>query len=167
MLNDDEISCEWPTAHPSTTPIKKVFCTSLIKLAQLISLVTQRTCSVEAFRQPPQVLVTMVADLDRRKSLFEDFMQQYLSLDTPTGLPVHGSGLDVQQGIYIRLMYYILISAIHTILTNPWSRSALNFKDCPDAKQQVEHSTEVVAKASRDAILAFQYIVIDATTPIL
>lgn len=167
MLNDDEISCEWPSVRASTTTVNVVYCTSVIKLSQLISEVLRRLSTVEAFRQSPSCLAATVADLDREKTAVETYTSQYFSLDSPTGLPYPGSGLDVQQVIYLRLLYYVAVSGIHTVLTNPWSHSSPSFKNRPDLDHQVKISDELVAKTSRDAILATQYIRIDVSTPLM
>lgn len=167
MLNDEEISAEWPRAQALTTPVNLVFCACLIKVSQLISLVTRSTSTVEAFQQSPSAWTRTITELDERKDTVEDYIRPHLDLKSPSEPPHPISGLSMQQATYIRLLYYTLVAGIHTVLTNPWSRAALNLKDQPHARQQVEKSTGIVAEASRAAIQAAQFIHVDTNTPVL
>lgn len=165
MLNDDEISCEWPTAHPSIAPINLIYSTSLTKLARLISLVMRKSSSVAALQQSPHEFAEEIADLEHKKNTFENFIAEYIPLDSPTSPAYPTSGLDVRQTLSIRMLYYVLVASIHTILTNPWSRCGLKATSESVLKHQIDQSTNIVVTASRNAILAAQDIRIDAGTP--
>lgn len=167
MLNDDQINCQYPTRDHAGTTSSVAYCNIIIRLAQMVSRVSQTLSSIETFRQPPQTLVAMVSQLDGELKALEEFIKPVLDLDSPTALPALGTDITFQQAIYIRLSYYSIFLDIHSVLTNPWSRSALDFREHPDARLQVERSTEAVAKMARKAILAAQHIHIDATTPLL
>ncbi|KIW24256.1 uncharacterized protein PV07_09984 [Cladophialophora immunda] len=167
MLNDEEINCEWPKPQELTTKINSVYSTPLIMLAQLISQVTRKFSTVQAFQQSPQAVAAIVVDLDRKTTAFEEYIRPHIAFEHPTEPPRASSGLSNQQAIYIRLLYFILVVGIYSTLTNPSCRTALNFKDSPDVQLQVEKSTEIVVKASRTAILTAHYIHVDANTPIL
>lgn len=167
MLNDDEISCEWPSEDASTTPINPVYSTSVIKLAQLISFVMRKSSSVAVFQRSPQDLANEVTELEQQKKTFENFIKQYIPLESPTSAASPMSGLDFRQTVHIRMLYYVLVASIHTIFTNPWSRGNLKTTSEPIVKLQIENSTKIVVEASRNAIVAAQDIRTDAGTPTL
>lgn len=165
MLNDEEISCEWPSVHASTTSINLIYCMSVGKLSQLISLVMRKSSSVAALQRSPQDLVSEVTDLERQRNTLQSFIMQYIPLDSPTSAASPSSGLNTWQTLYIRMLYYVLVASIHTVFTNPWSRCALKPASHSEVKVQVEKSINIVADASRNAILTSQDIRINASTP--
>ncbi|KIW30214.1 uncharacterized protein PV07_05973 [Cladophialophora immunda] len=169
MLMDEDINCEWPVAEPGSNSVNETYCSILIRLAQMSSTVTRRLSNIDSSQQPQpaQDLASTVAELDAENRRLGELLQPYLSLDKPASLPTPDGELTVQQAVYIRLYYYNITLDIHTILSNPWSRAAFNLRDHPASRLQMEKSVQTVATTARNAILASQYIHIDACTPLL
>lgn len=130
-------------------------------------MVALKRSHIESWQQSPQVLASTVVSLGEENQRLESFLQQYLSLDTPSAIPTPGIGLSVREAVYIRLYYYNVTLDIHTIFSNPWSQYAFRLNDHADSRLQMEKSIQIVAKTARNAILASQYIQIDASTPLL
>jgi hypothetical protein len=165
-MDDNEVSCEIPTSAPPGCIVNVLYCTMLIKYAQLSSMVTERLSSVQTFRQGPEEIIKTVCELDEHLHDMKDSMQHILSLDAPLDPSNLPHGITLQQALYMQHAYYGTRFDIHTVLTYPWFYSILSSTQHPAFRSQMEKSSEIVANASRAAILATKYIHIDANCPI-
>lgn len=141
--------------------------TILIKLHQLCSLVGKSLSSAQAFRQNPAELLRTVRYLDEKVRVLGEEVEHVLPMKRPLD-PSHLPGnLSLQLAMALHFTYYGLLFDIHTTLTYPWSRGIISLRQHPSFRDQVERSYSIVAKASRDVILASRHIPLDAACPFL
>ncbi|KAJ2905583.1 hypothetical protein MKZ38_004877 [Zalerion maritima] len=166
IIDDDDINCQVPTVAPPSSSVNLFYCNTLIRLAQLSSLVAKRLSSVQAFRQGPEALVRTVGELNEKLVVIKRSIEPILSLSDPLDLSKLPHSVSFQQAVYLQYTYYNTVFDIHTVLTYPWSQSILGLTQHPALRTQVERSTEMVARSCRDAILATKHICIAACTPL-
>ncbi|EXJ63292.1 uncharacterized protein A1O5_11613 [Cladophialophora psammophila CBS 110553] len=162
-INDDEISCQIPTAAPAGGSAGVQYPTNLVKLAQMSSRVARVFSNVQNWSKSPDTLAETVAKLHVQHVEIENTLQGLVNPEIPLDsvkLPAH---MNLQQANFIRLTYFNTILDIHTALTNPWS----HLRQHPTTHSQVQKSTEIVARTVRAAILTTHSIRIDASTPVL
>ena len=166
-MEDEEINCHIPSSAPSACSVNIVACTILIKLHQTCSSIRKSLSSATAYRQKPAELLQTVKALDQKLHLLGMEIEHTLPIHTPlepSRLPL---SLSLTMALVIHFTYHSLLFDIHTTLTYPWSRGIISLRQHPSFRAQVESSYAVVAKASRDIILASRHIPLDAACPFL
>ena len=166
IIDDDEINCQIPITSSAGSSLNIGYCTTLIQLAQMSSLVAKRLSSVRAFRAGAQALVRTVTELDEELYALKQSIEPVVSLGSPVNLNRLPQGMTLQQTIYLQIVYFATVLDIHTALTYPWSRSILSITPQPVLRSQVEKSAQKVAETCRSAILATEHIHFDASTPV-
>ena len=155
-MDDEVMNCDIPTSAPLNFSMHFSGYTILIKLHRLCSLVWNSLSSAKAFRKKPEELIQTVDDLDHRIRLLAEEIEKLVPLKSaldPSRLP---ENLSLTMALAIQFTYFGLLFDIHTTLTYPWSRGIISLRQHPSFRLQVERSYSVVAKASRDIILARQ-----------
>lgn len=142
-------------------------CTVLIKLHRLCSLVGKSLSSAKAFRQNPTDLLQTVTCLDEKVRALGEEVEVVLSMKTPLDPSCLPRNLSLKLALALHFTYYSLLFDIHTTLTYPWSRGIISLRQHPSFRDQVERSYSIVAKASREAILATRNVPLDAACPFL
>lgn len=142
------------------------YCDTLVRLAQLSSLACKRAFSYQAFHKGAKALVEAVAELDELLQALKSSIQHILTLDTPVDPNHLPSSLSLQQTLYLQYAYFNTVLDVHTVLALPWSQNILGLRSEPSLGSLLERSTQIVAKACQDAILATKYIHLDASTPL-
>jgi hypothetical protein len=165
-MADDEINCEIPTIPSAGSSINLFYCHTLIKLAQLSSLVAKRLSTVRAFRGKPEALANAVVELDDQRRALIQSTKPIFCLDEPLDPKRLPAGMSLQQTVYLQYAYFNMTLDIHTVLTYPWSQSILGLTRNLEFQNEVEKSSQIVAQTCRDAILATKHIHLDASTPL-
>lgn len=109
----------------------------------------------------------MVTFLDEKARVHGEAVERVLSMKSaldPSSLP---ADLSLKVALALHFTYYGLLFDIHTTLTYPWSRGIISLRQHPSFRDQVERSYSIVAKTSRDVILASRHIPLDAACPFL
>ncbi|KAH7110699.1 hypothetical protein EDB81DRAFT_926799 [Dactylonectria macrodidyma] len=167
MIDDDQISCPLPHTEPTDDSLVPKYSLALIKLAQMSSLTAKRLNHIETQQQSAAFLVETVGELDQKLKTLQRFVQQLVDLNSPLESCKPGADIDLQQAVYLRMAYYIAVLDVHTPLTYPWSQRLFNLAGSPDLRSQVQTSLDIVIQTARRAILATQFVRLDATTSIL
>lgn len=162
-INDHEISCQLLRIPPPGASINIEYASTLIKLAQMMSVVAEKSFDIDRFASSPEALASAAAELDAQHDELGASLRDLVSLDVPLDCVKLPANMTLQQATYIRLMYFVIGMNIHTALTCPWSQLRKN----PALLSQVQKSTDIVARTARAAILATHFIRIDASTPVL
>ena len=165
MIDDDNISCQLPRTDLASNLSDSAYASALTRQAQLVSRIAKRLS--EALNRPPDVLARTMLELDESLDSLKTFLQQFVDFESPVDNCKAGANLSLQQSIHIRMAHYIAVFDLHTTLTYPWSQRILGQAAYEILRDQIQRSMEIVAKTARDAILATQFLRLDATTSIL
>ena len=68
--------------------------------------------------------------------------------------------------MYIRYAYFGSVMAIHSIFTYPWNNAVFGADQTTALRSQISLSSNIVAEAARNIIIATKYVDIDASSPI-
>lgn len=167
IIDDEEINCQIPTSGASYCLMNFPARLVLVDLHQLCSFVGKSLSSARAFRRNPTELLQMVTFLDEKARVHGEAVERVLSMKSaldPSSLP---ADLSLKVALALHFTYYGLLFDIHTTLTYPWSRGIISLRQHPSFRDQVERSYSIVAKTSRDVILASRHIPLDAACPFL
>ncbi|KAH7126494.1 fungal-specific transcription factor domain-containing protein [Dactylonectria estremocensis] len=165
-IDDDYISCPIPTTLKRGSTVSLEFVSKTIAIAQISSAVAKRLHTAKAMKQPPETLLETVQDLDNQLKLWRECLGPLFRARAPFkthGLP---PGTQVYHILYLHCTYYALVIAVHGVFCYPWNRPDLQASTDPEIHTQIRRSTEAVADASRQIILAAQRLEITATVPV-
>ncbi|TVY34894.1 putative transcriptional regulatory protein [Lachnellula occidentalis] len=165
-IDDDDISCHIPTTVPDGSSNNVEFCTYVIKHAQLSSQIGKRFSTVQAYRQSPESIVKTACELDQKLREWRDSLPPSMCPGTVINSSEIHPNLDTVHVLYLHYAFFGSLISLHSTVTYPWSDmfgrdGNLAFRN------QVDTSTQIVADASRNIILATKYINdIHASTPL-
>jgi hypothetical protein len=165
MIDDEQVSCPVFPVEPASRPMTATYSIILKKQAQLVSLILKRISQTS--QQSPETFANTMMELCEHLEAFKDFAKELIDVDLPLEVCKAEDMINTQQASYVRMGYYISVFDVHTILTSPWSYKLLSPRAQNALRSQVQKSTEIVAKTARNAILATQFLRLDATTSIL
>jgi hypothetical protein len=134
-----------------------------IKHAQISSLISKTLASVSASGRTTRQVIETVADLEQQRQQWRVSLPDFLLLCTlrnPLKPTTTKCGINE---MYIQYAYYGSLMAIHTIFTYPWITAV--FPPDPSLHEQVLASTDAVAEAARNIILATKNMEVDAASP--
>ncbi|KAJ9610300.1 hypothetical protein H2200_005077 [Cladophialophora chaetospira] len=163
VMDDDEISCQTPENASSGRPGDTIYCHMLIKLMQLSSTAKKRLSSARGLRQTPEQLIETVHDLGAKLDELKSSTQHQFCLDGPLEVSQLPNDLTLRQAQSLQYHYFCLVLDINTPLAYPWSGICTYAKHNKSAFDQIKISLNLVAEASRSAILATRQIRIDAS----
>lgn len=139
--------------------------TAYVQHAQIQSLISRKLASAKAFQQSPSVFIQTVQELGQQLQHWRDSLPLWLQTERAirtTGLPRNVQVLHV---VKIRFLYYGSVMAIHTIFAYPWITAMFGNVQNQTLRNQISMSSNAVAEAARNLILAVKYTVIDAASP--
>lgn len=122
--------------------------------------------SAQSRHQPLPAVVKKVKALDELLQSWRVGLPGFLKPDvsfTSSGLP---PGILSDHKLLVHFSYYGTLAAIHSVLSCPWNLPRAETDRDPTVVNQIELSTQVVAGASRNSILATRSIKLDAAAPI-
>ncbi|TVY54622.1 putative transcriptional regulatory protein [Lachnellula cervina] len=165
-IDDDDISCHLPTTAPAGSSNNVGFCTYVIKHAQLSSQIGKRFSTVQAYRQSPESIVKTACELDQKLREWRDSLPPSMHPGTIINSSEIPPNLDTVHVIYLHYAFFGSLISIHSTVTYPWSDMSGRNGNMA-LRNQVDISTQIVADASRNIILATKYINdIHASTPL-
>ncbi|TVY30806.1 putative transcriptional regulatory protein [Lachnellula hyalina] len=165
-IDDDDISCHIPTTVPTGSSNNVEFCTYVIKHAQLSSQIGKRFSTVQAYRQSPESIAKTACELDQKLREWRDLLPPSMRPGTAINSSEIPPNLDTVHVIYLHYAFFGSLIAIHSTVTYPWS-DMFGRDENLTFRNQVDISTQIVADASRNIILAAKYINdINASTPL-
>ncbi|KAF2491273.1 hypothetical protein BU16DRAFT_564980 [Lophium mytilinum] len=164
-IDDDEITCEFPTIAPNGKEIHVKLFTSLIEHAQISSSTMRSLSRTKAAQRSPAELISTVEKLDRRLYSWYQSIPESLRLDLTVKKSNLPEGIQLEHLLYIHLAYHGSLISIHSFLGYPWNLIGFASDSSRDLTERMESSTRIVAEASRNLILATRDISIDAEAP--
>lgn len=167
MIDDDHISVQIPDSNPPGTSSYHIYSIALIRLARMASLISKKFSHLETIQKPQDLIIQTIAELNENLESLKEFVERLVDLDSPLEPCRQGINIDLQQAIYIRMAYYVVVLDTHAPVSYPWSLRILKLADHPQLQAQVQSSAETVVKTSRNIILGAQFIRLDASTAIL
>lgn len=168
VIDDDHITSHEPQFQASEPAGDATYSTALIKLARTISSVTRRLTSVETCRPSPEALTSTMLTLEDELEELKGYLGQFVDLDAPLRPLRHDTCLDLQQALYLCMSYYIIVFEIYSPVTYPWAQRSLDVRSSKlTLQKQIQKSITLTAKTARNAILATQFLQVDATSSIL
>lgn len=138
-----------------------IFCHALVRLSQLRSIATQKLCS-SRLRRNPAALAATVADLGRRLDRLVEAFAPVISFEKTPEMSCSAAGMNAIQTLYLYYAYYDLVFEIHGPLALPWLEHT--FQGHVPALS-LRRSRDMVAQASRKAIVATGRMQINSCTP--
>jgi hypothetical protein len=168
-IDDDNISCQVPTAIAPGSTINIEIFTHIIKHAQISSLISKNLMSVRAmrsFQQDPTQLLSTVNEMNRQLENFRDSLPAYLRPGAP--IKQSSEGLSLPRFIhiiYLHFAYYGSLMATHILLFYPWISARFITENSDAFRSQIAISSNTVAEAARNIILTARYIDVDVASP--
>jgi hypothetical protein len=165
VIDDDDITCQPPTAIPPACTDDQVFFSHMVKHAQISSRITKRLATGSVFRQTPGKILQTVQELDLELQQWRDSLPPYLHPDRPVSHDQFTQNVHPYHALYLRYAYFGSVIAIHSIITLPWNNAVFGDESLPVLHEQISLSSYVVVDAARSIILSLNCAQIDASTP--
>ncbi|KAH7077568.1 fungal-specific transcription factor domain-containing protein [Paraphoma chrysanthemicola] len=154
-IDDDDISCESPTAQDNCEIIPNAtFVLHVISHAKIASQIAKDLTSVRSSKDHPTVLAQRAQDLERHLNSWRDSIPS----DIQPGIPLHQNISNPSLALYLHFAYYGSLVAIHSIFVYPWSSSKIWDEASPASRRQIPISTKSLVEASRQIVLAVKHI---------
>lgn len=157
-IDDEDISCHIPTVALFGSSNKVEWSTYMIKHAQISSRIGKRFSTVQAYRQTPEQVVQVAAELDQELREWKDTLPPHLRPGSTINLSNLPVGMKMDHVLYLHYSYFGSLIGIHSTFTYPWSGIMFGRGRTKVLSNQVAISIEIVAEASRNIILATKYI---------
>ncbi|OAL34609.1 hypothetical protein AYO20_06026 [Fonsecaea nubica] len=165
-IDDDDISCPIPTVVLPGHQFNLEFFRNTVNHAKISSLILKRLLTVKAMQQSPEETLTVVQDLHQELLTWYESLAPCFRSSPPyraNNLPL---GIQPQHIIFTRFIYSGSLIAMHAGFCQPWSRPGLALSSSPRVVAQRQRSTEIVASAARDIIMATQGLTVSAGSPV-
>ena len=134
-----------------------------IRHAQISSQISKTLTSVSASGRTTREVIETVAALEQQLRQWRDALPNFLQLGRARNpLKPANTKCDINV-MYIQYAYYGSLMAIHTIFVYPWITAV--FPPDPALHEQILASTDTVAEAARNIILATKNMEVDAASP--
>ncbi len=164
-IDDDDISCQIPLSIAQKSSVEVQMIVHKIRFAQISSQISRRLASVKAFQQPPDELIKAVAELTKQLEQWR-VEQPTTSRLGITSNSASSASIDCSQfDRYFDYAYYGGLAAIHQTFAYPWIANLIGSEENSSFRDQVAHSTNIVAEAARHMILIAKHSKIQAHTP--
>jgi hypothetical protein len=141
------------------------FFTGAIKHAQISSQISRRLGSVKALQSTATDLIETIADLTKQLEKWHESLPPYLKLKVGKRTAQPTPKTRFNHLMYLHNAFYGSLMAIHTIFTYPWISAFFGTEKTSAFRSQVSLSTNAVADAARNIILAVRSVEIDAASP--
>lgn len=164
MIRDDDIDCELPEPVAGQSSVKSDIFYHIIRHAQISSAIVDQLTTAETRRRDFGKTVQIVNEIDTRLRSWYKTIPDSLQLRAPH-LVSDSSGVQMSHILYLHLAYYGSLAAIHSIFAYPWKTTNFDLGSDVDLIPQINSSTQAVAEASRNIILATKYLTISAAAP--
>jgi hypothetical protein len=164
-IDDDDISCQIPISVVPGSAMDLDVLTAYTQHAQISSLISRKLASAKAFQQSPSVLVQTVQELSQQLQHWRDTLPLFLQTDRAIKGAELPRNIQVLHVVKIRFLYYGSLMAIHTIFAYPWISAMFGNVQTQVLRNQISMSSNTVAEAARNLILAVRYTSIDAASP--
>jgi hypothetical protein len=139
--------------------------TAYVQHSQIQSLISRKLASAKAFQQSPSVLIQTVQELGQQLQHWRDSLPLWLQTERAIRTTELPRNVQVLHVVKIRFLYYGSVMAIHTIFAYPWITAMFGNVQNQTLRNQISMSSNAVAEAARNLILAVKYTVIDAASP--
>ncbi|KAJ9616191.1 hypothetical protein H2204_013986 [Knufia peltigerae] len=164
-IDDDDITCQLPTARPEGDSGNQDFFIACARKAQLFSLIYKRIRRLKNSTQSLQEVAATISELHNKVEGWYSSLPVSLKLDAATGS--FPSGTHPVHGLFLHFSYHASLMAIHSVLVHPWNAVPLdhsqNSKE--DLQNQVLSSTRIVAEASRNIIRNLKHVRVGPAAP--
>ncbi|OQU99364.1 Fungal specific transcription factor domain-containing protein [Cladophialophora immunda] len=165
-IDDDDISCPIPTVVIPGHQLNLEFFRNTVNHAKISSLVLKRLSTVKAMQQSPEDTLTVVQDLHQELLAWYESLAPCFRSSPPYRAKSLPLGIQPQHVIFTRFIYSGSLIAMHAGFCQPWSRPGLASSSSPRVVAQRQRSTEIVASAARDIIMATQGLTVSAGSPV-
>ncbi|OAG35273.1 hypothetical protein AYO21_10544 [Fonsecaea monophora] len=165
-IDDDDISCPIPTVVLPGHQFNLEFFRNTVNHAKISSLILKRLLTVKAMQQSPEETLTVVQDLHQELLSWYESLAPCFRSSPPYRASNLPPGIQPQHIIFTRFIYSGSLIAIHAGFCQPWSRPGLALSSSPRVVAQRQRSTEIVASAARDIIMATQGLTVSAGSPV-
>lgn len=150
-LDDDEISCEIPSAVPEGSTIEIDVFTAAIKHARICADMIKQLLSVKAFKQQPEVLFENMDKLENRLEEWRMSLPNYLTFPVNSNAP----GILYRtraNALRLHFIYQGSIIALHANFHYPWICSVLLMRKEVHFRDRISQSSARAAEASRQIL---------------
>ncbi|KAJ3547726.1 hypothetical protein NM208_g1363 [Fusarium decemcellulare] len=165
-IDDDYVSCPVPKKWKGGNAQSFDFFTKTVTIAQISSAVVKQLNTSKAIKDSPETTLAIVQELDGRLRKWRESLHDAYRTSPYFRTEELPPGVQVFHVLYFHFSYYVLLIAIHGVFCYPWNRPDLQNSKKPGIHAQIQRSTEVVADASRQIILAVQRVEIHASLPV-
>lgn len=165
-IDDDYINCPVPKTVGFGSTSNCDFVLATVEHAQISSAISKQLLSARARKEPAEATMETVRALDGRlnkwhKSLFPRFNTQ-----APFRSNAQPSGTHLYHNLFLHFSYHSSIIGIHGVFCYPWNNPELQSYKSPQVASQIQKSTQAVAEASRQIIIAVQGLQITSAMPL-
>ncbi|EXJ76280.1 uncharacterized protein A1O5_00788 [Cladophialophora psammophila CBS 110553] len=165
-IDDDDISCPVPTSGLPGHQLNIEFFQNTVKHAQISSLILKRLSTVKAMQQSPQEMLVVVQDLDQELQAWYDSLAPCFKSCPPHSAMNLPPSVQPHHIVFTRFIYSASLIAMHTLFCHPWTRPGCGSSTNPRIIAQRQRSTDIVASAAREIIMATQGLSVSAGSPV-
>lgn len=166
FIDDGLVTCGIPNEAPPGSTINVAFFKHAIKMNQITSQLDRDLTSMMTLRQDVSHYIQAANDLGEQIEIWGNSMNELWPIGKPIirdQLPPNVQPLHI---LYLQYAYYAGIEAVFTVFTCPWLTPILNMDKNSQFRQEVTAKTDRVVQASRDLILLFKSMELDAGLPL-
>ncbi|EKG16854.1 hypothetical protein MPH_05957 [Macrophomina phaseolina MS6] len=164
-MDDDCITCPLPEPTSSGDKEKIEYFNHLVRLTHILSSVLKFLSHLRMRGMDPNWLIRSVQHLNAELRTWTESVPPPCR---PEPLRKDSSALNVPLNLilYIRCTYFGLVITLNSSFTHPWLLDWIGHHGNARFQKQIDESTELVIKASRDAIQDTKHIDMDFTSPV-
>lgn len=165
-IDDDYVNCPVPETTGLGSASNCDFVRATVKHAQISSAISKQLLSAKARQEPAETTVANIRALDERLKNWQKSLPHRFSTQAPFRNSAQASGTSVYHDLFLHFSYQSSIIGIHGVFCYPWNKPELQNCKSPQVASQIKKSTEAVAEASRQIIIAVQGLQITSAMPL-
>lgn len=165
-IDDDYVNCPVPKTAGFGSASNCDFVRATVKHAQISSAISKQLLSAKARQEPAETTVANVRALDERLNNWHKSLPHRFNTQAPFRNLAQASGTQLYHDLFLHFSYQASIIGIHGVFCYPWNKPELQSYKSPQVASQIQKSTEAVAEASRQIIIAVQGLQITSAMPL-
>lgn len=165
-IDDDYVNCPVPKTAGLGSASNCDFVRATVKHAQISSAISKQLLSAKARLEPAEATVANVRALDGRLNDWHKSLPPRFNTQAPFRNSAQPSGTQLYHDLFLHFSYQSSIIGIHGVFCYPWNKPELQSCKSLQVASQIEKSTEAVAEASRQIIIAVQGLQITSAMPL-
>lgn len=142
------------------------FVRATVEHAQISSAISKQLLSAKARQESAEATVASVRALEGRLRNWHKSLSPRFNTLAPFRNSGQASGTQLYHDLFLHFSYQSSIIGIHGVFCYPWNKPELQGCKSPQVASQIQKSTEAVAEASRQIIIAVQGLHITSAMPL-